>query len=238
MFAFRTILILDKMGIICERVRNVSLCDDKTTETIQDVTFQNIHHDMHEENFLSDIWQHVINGKIPTLFSLCSAKIFQQCCAGDTCYPLCDNIEKGCTHCCLCRQYLWNERNEWTDTNGNYYEIIWCMIKHALKDVKVPSTRLFLPQQANPTTTISVFEALRDKPKNICFKQVFVFDLFKNVSKSHQQNIPKLNLPKPIERYLICPPYVSFEYEKYWDKNEYSYFYLPRIMEQYGKGKE
>ena len=225
------------MGIICERVTNVPDDDDdaECTDMIQDVTFQNIHHDMHEENFLSDIWQHVINGRIPSLFSLCSAKIFQQCCAGNTCYPLCDNVKKGCTHCCLCCKILWDERNEWTYTNGNYYDIIWCMIKHALKEVKVPNTRLFLPQPTNPLTSISLFEALRDKPKDICFKQTFVFDLFQSVTKLHQQNIPKLNLPKSIERYLIFPSHVVFKYEKYWDKNEYSYFYHPWIMEQYGK---
>ncbi len=230
---FRTILIFDKIGIIYERITKIDE-EDIATEAIQDVTLQNIHHDMHEENFLSDIWQHVINGKIPTLYSLCSAKIFQQCCAGDTCYPLCDNIENGCTHCCLCRKILWDEKNERTYTYGNYYEITWCMIKHALKEVKVSNKRLFLGKQSNPINNISVFEALMDKPNDICFEQRFIFDLFEQVSRSHQQNIQKLNLPKQIERYLLFPSNVIFKYEKYQniDKKEFC-LYFPWIMEQY-----
>ena len=186
---------------------------------VQDVTFQD---DMREENFLSDIWQHVINGKIPSLFSLCSVKIFQLCCTGDSCSINCPD-HGLCTHCCRCiAQERWHRfppnrspSSGSYNKKGNYYEIIWFLIKQALKEVKV-SSRVPLSTSISEIGNIHQLFRVLKYSSEPCFSRAFYFNNMcrDEVSKPHQ--VQRLNLPKRIERYLTIPSrQISLQYERF-----------------------
>ena len=220
-----SIVIFGKKGIICKKTHILYKYKEPIL-TIQDVTFQS--RKGKKFNFLSEIWSYVINGKIPTLYSLCSAKVFQQCCSGD--------------NCCECENISWNDKNDddtWQETTGNYYEIIWSMIKNVLKDIKLGTTRVFLPlskpykidlQEYDDDTWVSVSSDKDNTSKAQGLNQLFAFDdYYDKVDMPHEKNIKKLNLPRIIKEYLIVTVPCTFRYEKYDDDKDN----IPWILKLY-----
>ncbi len=221
-----TILILEKRGIICEKIKLLYDYDEpeENSITIQDVTFENRDNRIRND-FLSDIWHHVINGKIPSLFSLCSAKVFQNHCLGDIC-----TIQCGHCYLNLCQQCSWTNDNDWQEKSGNYYEIIWSMIKLSLKDIKVVTSRIFLPLSKQYRIDLNTFgEAfMDDDPVVQGFTQVFDFDLMHDQNLKVEKNIKELNLPKFIKKYLMIPLPCTFRYQKYCNQDN-----IPWLLKHY-----
>lgn len=190
----RYIVASPSLGII----RDVSLNIDHEkwimTVVSKDVTLDGQHHNMKNPNFLGDVWDSILNAKIPDLFTLSSAAVFKHCIPKpETCKIVFqDNRDKS----------LFSYQTI-SEQVGNYSRIMWLMIAFVLKDLRVIKKRNLLGPKTCFVSSLLSDQSFSEGDVNNEFLTKYTCTF--KTCEEHLKNVSKLELPLSIKRYLDVP---------------------------------